>query len=46
VNLLIINNDYNVKAFLIKKEIKDRDLLIKLCAKSKIITQGKLFQMS
>ena len=37
-NLLTIDDNYNAEAFLIKKEIRDRDLLIKFRVKGKIIT--------
>jgi len=45
VNLLTINDNYNAEAFLTKKETKDQDLSIKLRVESKIITQGKSFQI-
>ena len=44
-NLLTIDNDYDVKAFLTEKEIRNQNLSIKLRAKSKITTQGKPFQI-
>ena len=38
--LPVINDDYDTKVFLTKKETRDKELLAKLRAKSKIITPG------
>ena len=43
LDLLIINNNYNTKVFLIKKETKDWELFIKLRIKGKIIALRLLF---
>ena len=44
--IYILDDFSNTKTFLIKKKSKDRNLIIKLRIKSKIIILRKLFQLS